>query len=107
MGNDILGTLEQSVLSAILRLGKNAYGVAIQSEIKEETGRELSFGAIYTTLERLENKGFINSSLGEATAARGGRAKRYFTVNGTGQAALRRTERAITALNADFGLEGA
>jgi hypothetical protein len=46
-------------------------------------------------------------SLGEATAARGGRAKRYFTVNGTGQAALRRTERAITALNADFGLEGA
>ena len=107
MGNDILGTLEQSVLYAILRLRENAYGVTIQAEIKEATGRALSFGAIYTTLEWLENKGFINARLGEATATRGGRAKRYVSVTGTGQAALHRTERVMAALNTDFGVAGA
>jgi PadR family transcriptional regulator PadR len=107
MGNDILGTLEQSVLQAIMRLRDNAYGVKIQAEIGEETAKQLSFGAIYTTLERLENKGFVKSRMGEATAARGGRAKKYFRLTGAGQTALHRSERAIAAANADYGMEGA
>jgi PadR family transcriptional regulator, regulatory protein PadR len=107
MGYDTLGPLEQSVMYAILRLRNDAYGVTIQREIASQAGRDMSFGAIYTTLERLEKKGFVNSRTGEATAVRGGRAKKYFTVTGAGQTALHEGERAMAALRGDFGTAGA
>lgn len=100
MGNDTLGVLEQIVLYAILRLRNDAYGVAIQREIAEQTGKDYSFGAIYTVCERLEKKGFLITRKGEATAERGGRAKKYFSVTGSGQTALHNAEGAVAAMQA-------
>lgn len=88
-----LGEFEELVLLAILKLGKDAYGVKIRQLIEEVGDRHTSIGAIYTTLERLEEKGFISSWQGEATAERGGRAKKYFKVDGAGNDALRETHR--------------
>lgn len=83
-----LGEFEQVVLLAILRLDDNAYGVTIRSEIAECTGREPAPGALYTTLDRLEEKGIVRSWLGDATPQRGGRAKRYFALTKAGRTAL-------------------
>jgi DNA-binding PadR family transcriptional regulator len=83
-----LGEFEQIVLLAILRLENIAYGVNIRAEIAECTGREPAPGALYTALDRMEDKGFVRSWLGEATPQRGGRAKRYFAVTKAGRAAL-------------------
>jgi DNA-binding PadR family transcriptional regulator len=83
-----LGEFEELVLLAVLVLKDNAYGVSIRELIKEETGRDVSFGAIYTTLDRLKNKGYVSSKQGEPTQERGGRAKRYFKIEGLGETAL-------------------
>ena len=85
---DSLGEFEQFVLIAILRLRNSAYGVLIRDEIIEQTGRNVATGAVYTTLERLEQKGYVKSRSGEATPERGGKAKRYFDLTGTGRKAL-------------------
>jgi DNA-binding PadR family transcriptional regulator len=85
-----LGEFEQVVLLAILRLSDNAYGVSIRQEISVNTRRNPTAGAIYTTLDRLESKGLVRSSMGGATPERGGRAKRYFKVTSTGARALKR-----------------
>jgi DNA-binding PadR family transcriptional regulator len=79
-GNDRLGRFEEVVLLALLRFPENAYGVPIRREIAERPGRDVSFGAVYTTFERLERKGYVSSRVGEPTQERGGRAKRYFRV---------------------------
>ena len=79
-----LGEFEQLVLLAILRLGEGAYGMSIHQELQDTAGRLTSLGAIYTTLERLEEKGLVQLSIGEATPERGGRAKKYFRVNALG-----------------------
>ena len=84
-----LGEFEEIVLVAILRLGDNAYGVPIRHLIEAETNRDISFGALYTTFDRLEKKGYVSSRQGGATKERGGRAKRYLTVEGAGIDALR------------------
>lgn len=84
-----LGELETLVLLAVLRLGDAAYGVSILDEIEDRTGRRLTRGAIYTVLRRLEAKGFVAGSLGEATPQRGGRAKRFLRVTETGLVELR------------------
>jgi PadR family transcriptional regulator PadR len=86
-----LGNLEQLVLMAILQLGERAYGVAIQQEIEARTDREVKLSAIYITLDRLYRKGYISSRLGEKTEERGGRAKRYFRLDGLGEQALRQS----------------
>jgi DNA-binding PadR family transcriptional regulator len=83
-----LGDFEEFVLIAILRLRDNAYGVTIRRLIEEETSKTISIGAIYTTLERLEKKGYLSSRQGESTPERGGRAKRYFKIEGAGERAL-------------------
>jgi PadR family transcriptional regulator, regulatory protein PadR len=83
-----LGRFEEVVLRALVRLREDAYGVPIRREIAERTGRDVSFGAVYTTLERLERKGFVSSHMGEPTPERGGRAKRYFRIEAPGVAAL-------------------
>jgi DNA-binding PadR family transcriptional regulator len=90
-----LGEFEQVVLLATLRLAeRGAYGVSIREEIAQRTQRKPTPGAIYTTLDRLERKGFVSSSVGEATPMRGGKAKRYYRVSARGVAAL---DRALTA----------
>ena len=73
-----LGEFELLVMLAVIRLGEGAYGVPISREIEQQTGRDVAFGTVYATLERLQKKGFVRSSLGDATPERGGRAKRYF-----------------------------
>ena len=83
-----LGDLEAQVLSAVARIGQNAYGVPIRHEVGRQIGREVSVGALYTVLERLEQKGYVRSWEGEATQQRGGRAKRFFKIEGLGERAL-------------------
>ena len=84
-----LGAYEQLVLLALIHLDDEAYGVAVQREIAQRTGRATSFATVYTTLNRLEAKGLITSRLGDATAERGGRRKRFFSVLAPGRKAVR------------------
>ena len=93
-----LGEFEQVVLLAILRLGEDAYGVTIRAEIADCTDREPAPGALYTTLDRLEEKGLVTSRLGDPTPVRGGRAKRYFEVTPSGRTAVARAQRAYQRL---------
>ena len=88
-GNNSLGEFEHIVLLTLLRLGDDAYGMSVRLTIHKLIKRDISIGAVYTTLERLQNKGFVDSRLGEATSKRGGRAKKYFTVTGKGRKALK------------------
>ena len=90
-----LGEFEQIVLLAILRLKEHAYGVSIRAEISLRTSREPASGALYTTLDRLEQKGLVKSRIGEPTRQRGGRAKRYYVVTASGAAAITRAQRAF------------
>jgi PadR family transcriptional regulator len=96
----LLGSLEQLVLIALVRLGANAYGMTVRREIEERTGRDLSIGAVYATLERLESKAYISSSVGQPTAERGGRAKRLFRIESEGERALRTTQATIQKMAA-------
>ncbi|HKU39605.1 MAG TPA: PadR family transcriptional regulator [Polyangiales bacterium] len=84
---------EEWVLMAIVALGEDAYGVSIHDRLSA-VGMETSLGAIYTSLERLEQKGFVNSRLGEASASRGGRRKRMFRATPRGRKALAETQAA-------------
>ncbi len=93
-----LGEWEQIVLLAVLRCERGAYGVPIREEIRLCTGREPATGALYTTLDRLEEKGLLRSKLGSPTAERGGRARRYFTVTAKGEAAVVRAQTAYRRL---------
>jgi PadR family transcriptional regulator PadR len=101
-----LGEFEQVVLLAILRLGDGAYGVSIREEIQARTDREPSPGALYTTLDRLEEKGLLRSRLGDPTPQRGGRAKRYVEVTATGVEAVARAQRSYRRLLEGLELPG-
>jgi DNA-binding PadR family transcriptional regulator len=101
-----LGEFEHVVLLAILRLGDDAYGVTIRREIAECTEREPAPGALYTTLDRLEEKGLVASTYGDPTPERGGRAKRYFTVTARGVGAVARAQRAYQRLLKGLVLPG-
>ena len=81
----LLGTLEQIVLLAAMRLGDRAYGMTVRDEIEKRTGRAVSLGAVYVTLQRLEDKGLVSSRFGEPTAERGGRSKRYYRITDAGR----------------------
>lgn len=83
-----LGELEQLVLLAVARLEGEGYGVTLRRELEERAGRRCSLGAVYTTLDRLETKGYVSSREGEPTAERGGRAKRLFRIEPPGVRAL-------------------
>jgi len=99
-----LGDFELMVLLALMRLGDDAYGVPISREIEQQSGREVALGTVYAALERLGEKGLVTSELGEPTALRGGRAKRYFHLTKKG---LREVREARTALiNLWRGLRG-
>ena len=93
-----LGDFEQLVLLGVLRLADGAYGAAIRQEIHSRSGRDVSINAVYTTLDRLEGKGFLRSWVGEPTPQRGGRRKKYYALRPAGIAALRQAYRAFTAM---------
>jgi PadR family transcriptional regulator PadR len=102
-----LGDFEQIVLLAILRVAENAYGVTIRAEIAACTNREPAPGALYTTLDRLEEKGMVSSRLGDPTPQRGGRAKRFFTVTASGLAAVMQAQRSYQRLLKGLKILGA
>lgn len=102
--NKFLGEFEQFVLLAILKLNEQAYGARIRQLLADEIERDVSIGALYTTLERLEKKGMLTSRLGEASAERGGRAKKYFQVSGEGKRALNQSKSAIDRMWRDVAL---
>ncbi len=93
-----LGEFEQLILLALLRLGEDAYGVSIRAEIEQRTGRDVSIGSVYTTLERMERKGYVRSAIGQPTPERGGRRKKYYHLAAGGQAALSHTLRAVRSM---------
>jgi DNA-binding PadR family transcriptional regulator len=97
-GREHLGEFEQIVLLAILRLGREAYGVPIRVDIERRTGRAVTVGALYRTLDRLEDKGYISSAFSDPTPERGGRSKRYFTVRPRGLRTLRASRQALSAM---------
>ena len=98
MPSDSLGEFEQSLLLAVAHLGAKAYGVTIRQEIEARTGRDIAVGAIYTSLQRLESKGYVKSSLSDPTPERGGRSKRYFTLRAAGATALRQSRERLARM---------
>lgn len=84
-----LGTLELAALLAVARLANDAYGLAVRRDLAERTGRDLSVGAVYTTLQRLEDKGLVTSHASAPLPVRGGRSRRHYTVTRAGAQAIR------------------
>ena len=98
MDTPSLGELELAVLLSVARLGNAAYGAEVRRDVSERLGRAYSVGAVYTTLQRLEDKRLLRSAMSDPTPVRGGRAKRCFQVTAAGdRAMLRARERAIAA----------
>jgi DNA-binding PadR family transcriptional regulator len=98
MPREFLGGFELLVLLALLHIGDEAYGVPISQAIEESSGREVALGSVYVALDRLEQKGFVSSKLGEPTAVRGGRAKTYFRITAKGLREVRQAQRTLVAL---------
>ncbi len=94
-----LGELEQLLLLAVLQCGQEAYTVPIRQVLLGKSGRTIARGALHTSLDRLEAKGFVTSRMGDPLAIRGGRARRYFAVTPTGLAALRAARAAVSTLS--------
>ncbi|HEY4217198.1 MAG TPA: helix-turn-helix transcriptional regulator [Gemmatimonadaceae bacterium] len=103
----MLGELEQIVLLAVLRVGRDAYGVPVHDEIQTRAGRDLTLGTIYKTLNRLEEKGLVLSHVGEPTAERGGRRTRCYVVTAAGKRSLAASLKVLRRMAAglDVGLE--
>lgn len=100
------GEFEQVVLLAVARLRGEGYGMTIRQEIEWRSGREVSIGAVYATLDRLERKGYIASWAGEPTARRGGRAKRHFRLEPAGAEALLASRRVLGRMWDGVELDG-
>ena len=107
MDRDHLGEFEYVVILGLLRLCEDAYGVTVRQEIEARTGREVSIGAVYATLDRLEAKGYVKSRLDEPTPERGGRSKRFFRVTPKGILAVNRTHSALLPWSMDSTSSGA
>ena len=95
---DYLGNFDLMLLLALLRLGDDAYGVTIAQVLEEQTGREVVVASVYATLDRLEERGLVASSLGDPTPERGGRAKRYFRITNAGLREVREAQHALVNL---------
>jgi PadR family transcriptional regulator PadR len=93
----MLGEFEYLLITTAARLGEEAYGAVIRAELEATTGRKCSIGALYTTIDRLETKGLLKTWMGEATAQRGGRAKRMVRVTPKGVQAAKDFYGAITS----------
>jgi DNA-binding PadR family transcriptional regulator len=98
MSRESLGHFELLVLLALLRQGDEAYGVPIANAIAQSTGKRVILASVYNTLERLEEKGLVQSTVGQPTPERGGRAKRYFSITTTGLRDVRAAKKALTVL---------
>jgi len=94
----VLGVFEQAVLLAVVRLGEEAYGRAILTEVKERLQRDVSAGAIQATLARLEEKGLLDSRIGPGTEIRAGRPRRFYRIGPAGARALSEAHSAVTSL---------
>jgi PadR family transcriptional regulator PadR len=103
----MLGEFEQLVMLAILREEDDAYGVTIRRAIVERSRRDVSLAAVYKTLTRLEDKGFVLARIGEPTPERGGRRKRYYALTAAGRRSLRQSVDVLQrmARGLDLGLE--
>lgn len=93
-----LGEFEQLLLLALLGANDEAYGVEIRRAIERGTGRTVSPGSVYTALDRLERRGLVTSRLGEPTAQRGGKSKRYYRIVPAGAALLRHSQRSLSRM---------
>lgn len=98
MSRESLGHFELLVMLALLRQGDEAYGVPIADAIAQSTGKTVILASVYNTLERLEQKGLVRSTLGQPTPERGGRAKRYFSITTPGLREVRAAKKALTVL---------
>src|SRR5205807_1584768 len=103
-GRGYLGEFEHMIVLALLRLEDRAYGVTVRQEIEFRTNREVSIGAVYATLDRLEAKGYVKSRRGDPTPERGGRSKRFFRVTARGVAAVNRTQQALQSMTEGLAL---
>lgn len=104
MASRSMGEFELAVLLSIGDLGEDAYGVTIGEAASKRLGRACSIGALYTTLQRLENKGLVKSRTSDPTPVRGGRARRYFTLSAAGKRALRQAQETAQLLWGGSGL---
>jgi DNA-binding PadR family transcriptional regulator len=95
---EALGEFEYLTMLAVLRLGDDAYGMRVRQEIAGRTGRDVTIGAVYATLERLADKGLLATAMSEPTAERGGRAKRSFKLTGAGMAAANRARQEAASM---------
>ncbi len=91
MSKDHIGELEELILLLIVMLKEEAYGLAIRKALKEQANRNVTIGAVHGTVNRLESKGFIESSMGGATEERGGRRKRIFSITASGKSILQKS----------------
>ena len=98
MSNDFPGEFEQMLMLVILQLGDDAYGARIRERLVEDVGREPSAGALYTTLKRLETKGYVTAHAGDTSPERAGRPRRYYRPTEAGTASLRRSRAALLQL---------
>ncbi len=102
---EFLGEFEQIVLLAVVRLDDSAYGIALRDEIELHTGREVSVGSVYKALDRMEKRGLVVSTLGDPTPERGGRAKRFYSVELPGVVALHESRVSLANLWAGLDLD--
>lgn len=93
-----MGEFERAVLLAVARLDEQAYGMSIRQELEKRLGRDVSIGAVYTTLDRMEEKGYVSSRVGDPTPIRGGRAKKFFRVEAPGVTALNHSKNTTEAI---------
>jgi PadR family transcriptional regulator, regulatory protein PadR len=92
---EVLGTFEQAILLALVRLGDDAYGRAILKDVQERLERDVAAGAVYATLDRLEQRALISSHLAEGTVVRAGRPRRYYSIEKAGVRALNSSRAAV------------
>jgi len=95
----MIGEFEYLLLTSAARLGEDAYGLAIRQDLERSIGRRCSIGALYTTLDRMEAKGLVQTWMGDATPQRGGRPKRIVRVTAAGKQAAREFYRAVTRIS--------
>ena len=100
-----LGELEELVLLTVAVLGSDAYGVSIQKEITVRSDRAITMGGLHSTIARLEEKGYLKSWVGGATAERGGRSKRYYEITAAGKKAVAETKHLRDALWLESGIK--
>lgn len=98
MGKKPLGEFEQLLMFALLELGDDAYGRTVRQAVEERAGRQVSPGAVYTALERLEARDLVSSRRGESTPERGGRRKKYYRLEPEGAAALKESYERLTRM---------